>query len=152
MRFPVLLLALTLCIAAAACSRSDSDVQADLQKQLSTDSATANLTVTVKEGVARLSGVTTSKAQQDRALDIARSIKGVKEVQSAMNVDDTVLADDVKKAIAADASVSAIPLRIEVHEGEVTLFSDKTNSDQRAKLVQIAGLVYGVTHVADNMK
>lgn len=152
MRLPALLLALTLCMAAAACSRSDSDVQADLQKQLAADTATATLTATVTDGVARLSGVTTTKAQQDRALDIARSVKGVKEVQAAMRVDDTALADDVKKAIAADASVGGIPLQVEVHEGEVKLFSDRTNSDQRAKLVQIAGTVYGVTHVEDNMK
>ena len=87
MRLPALLLALTLCMAAAACSRSDSDVQADLQKQLAADTATATLTATVTDGVARLSGVTTTKAQQDRALDIARSVKGVKEVQAAMRVE-----------------------------------------------------------------
>jgi osmotically-inducible protein OsmY len=152
MRLPALLLALTLCITATACSRSDSDVQADLQKQLAADTATANLTATVTEGVARLSGVTKTKAQQDRALDIARSVKGVKEVQSAILMDDATLTDEVKKAIAADVAVNGIPLRVEVHQGEVKLFSDKTNSEQRARLVQVAGTVYGVTHVEDNMK
>lgn len=152
MRLPTLLLALTLGITATACSRSDSDVQADLQKQLTADTVTSGITATVTEGVARLSGVTKTKAQQDRALDIARSVKGVKEVQSALRMDDATLADEVKKTIASDAAVSAIPLQIEVHDGEVKLFSDKTNSDQRARLVQLAGTVYGVTHVEDNMK
>jgi hyperosmotically inducible protein len=152
MRLPALLLALTLCFTAAACSRADADVQADLQKQLAADTATSGITATVTEGVARLSGVTKTKAQQDRALDIARSVKGVKEVQSTLRMDDATLAVEVKKTIAADASVSAIPLQVEVHDGEVKLFSDKTNSDQRARLVQLASTVYGVTHVEDNMK
>jgi hyperosmotically inducible protein len=149
---PVFALAVLLGLAAAACSRSDADVQTDLQRQLSADTATAGITATVTEGVARLSGVTKAKAQQDRALDIARSVKGVKEVQSSLRMDDATLADEVKKTIAADASVSAIPLTVEVRDGEVKLFSDKTNSDQRAKLVQLAGTVYGVTHVEDDMK
>ena len=100
MRLPILLLALTLGITAAGCSRSDSDVQADLQKQLAADTATSGITATVTEGVARLSGVTKTKAQQDRALDIARSVKGVKEVQSTLRMDDATLADEVKKTIA----------------------------------------------------
>jgi hyperosmotically inducible periplasmic protein len=149
---PAFVLAVLLGLATAACSRSDADVQTDLQRQLSADTATAGITATVTDGVATLGGVTKTKAQQDRALDIARSVKGVKEVQSALRMDDATLADEVKKTIAADASVSAIPLQIEVHDGEVKLFSDKTNSEQRARLVQIAGTVYGVSHVEDNMK
>jgi osmotically-inducible protein OsmY len=152
MRLAAILFTLSIAIAATACSRSDADVQADLQKQLAADTATANVTATVKEGVAQLSGVTQTKAQQDRAMDIARAVKGVKQVESAMRMDDAVLMEEVKKAIAADESVSAIPLRIEAHDGEVKLFSDKTNSDQRTRLVQVASGVYGVTHVEDNMK
>jgi osmotically-inducible protein OsmY len=147
-----LVLALLFAIAATACARADADVQADLQQQLSADSATASITATVADGIARLSGVTQTQAQQDRALAIARSVKGVKEVDSAMRMDDAALTEAVQKAIAADQTVSAVPLRIEVRDGEVRLFSDKTNADQRTKLAQIAGAVYGVTHVEDNMK
>jgi osmotically-inducible protein OsmY len=63
-----------------------------------------------------------------------------------------MLTQAVKKAIAADETISAVPLRIEVRDGEVRLFSDQTNADQRARLAQVAGSVYGVTHVEDNMK
>lgn len=144
--------ALIIGLAATACSRSDADVQTALQRQLSADTATTGITATVAEGVATLGGVTKTRAQHDRALDIARSVKGVKEVRSTLRLDDAALADEVKKSIAADASVSAVPLQIEVHDGEVKLSSDKTNSEQRAKLVQVASTVYGVTHVEDNMK
>ena len=144
--------ALVALLAAGACSRSDTDVQTELQQQLAADSATAGVTATVTEGVAHLSGVTDSKAQQDRAMDITRAVKGVKEVRSTMRLNDAALTAAVRSAIAADETIRAVPLTIEVHDGEVRLFSDKTNSDQRAKLTQIASAVYGVTHVEDNMK
>jgi osmotically-inducible protein OsmY len=151
-RFAALIVAFVLSVATGACSRPDADVQADLQRQLAADTATAGITATVTEGVARLSGVTQTKAQQDRAMDISRSVKGVKEVESAMRMDDASLAEAVKTAVAADESVRGIPLRVEATNGEVRLFSDSTNADQRARLLQVAGAVYGVTHVEDNMK
>ena len=147
-----LMLALVLSVAAGACSRPDADVQADLQRQLTADTATAGITATVTNGVARLSGVTQTKAQQDRAMDITRSVKGVKEVESAMRMDDAALAEAVKTAVAADEAVRGIPLRVEATNGEVRLFSDSTNADQRTRLMQVAGAVYGVTHVEDHMK
>ena len=147
-----LLFALLISLVTSGCSRSDTDVQTDLQRQLAADSATTGITVAVSQGVARLSGVTHSREQQDRALDIARSVKGVKEVESVMRLDDAALTDAVKKAIASDETVKAVPLTIEVRDGEVKLFSDRTNSDQRTRLTEIARTVYGVNHVEDNMK
>ena len=137
-----------------ACSRSDADVQEELQKALASDSATsgAHLTVTVTKGVARLAGETDTKAQQDRAVDIARAIKGISQVEPAMRLNDAALTQAVKTAVAANPSVNAVPLRIEVHEGEVRLFSDQTNADQRATLVAIARGVDGVSQVEDDMK
>src|SRR5689334_8548671 len=122
MRLRTVSLVLILGIVTTACSRSDTDVQAEVQKALAADSATAGITATVTDGVAKLSGITKTRAQQDRATDITRAIKGVKSVESAMQVDDAALTDEVKNAIAADESVRDIPLRIEVHSGEVKLF------------------------------
>ena len=152
MRAPALTLAILLGLGAAACSRADADVQADVQQALGADPATASLTVTVKEGVATLGGITSTKAQQDRATDIARAVKGVKTIESQMQIDNAALLDAVKAAVAADESLRDIPLNIEAREGEVTLSSDKTNADQRAKLAQVVRSVYGVNHVEDNMK
>ena len=148
----VLVPALLLGLLMAACARSDAAVQTDLQQHLAADPATAGITATVTEGVAKLSGVTQTQAQQDRAMAIGRAVKGVAAIESAMRIDDAVLTQAVKKAIAADETISAVPLRIEVRDGEVRLFSDQTNADQRARLAQVAGSVYGVTHVEDNMK
>jgi osmotically-inducible protein OsmY len=149
---PALVVALLFAVLVAACARSDASVQADLQQQLAADPTTAGITATVTEGVAKLSGVTQTQAQQDRALAIGRAVKGVVAIESTMRIDDAALTEAVKKAIATDDTISAVPLRIEVRDGEVRLFSDQTNADQRARLTQVAGNVYGVTHVEDNMK
>ena len=138
----------------AGCGRSDATVQSDVQQQLAADPAmsSAHLTVTVKDGVAQIKGDTDTMAQQQRALDVARAVKGVTQVQSEMRLNDATLTQEVKKVIAADATVSDIPLRIEVKDGEVKLYSDKTNGDQRNRLKELAGSVPGVAHVEDNMK
>lgn len=142
------------CACVTACGPSDTSVQTYIQQRLAADPATANakLTVTVNEGVAHISGETETLVQQQRAVDIATAVKGVKQVQSEMRLSDAAMTDEVKKAIAADASVSQIPLRIEVQNAEVRLFSDKTNGDERTKLKQLAGSVPGVVHVEDHMK
>jgi osmotically-inducible protein OsmY len=142
------------CTLAGGCAPSDTSVQTYVQQRLAADPATANarLTVTVSEGVAHIKGETETLAQQQRAVDIATAVKGVKQVQSEMRLNDTAMTDEIKKAIAADASLSQIPLRIEVQNAEVKLFSDKTNSDERAKLKDVAAGVPGVVHVEDHMK
>jgi osmotically-inducible protein OsmY len=151
-----LLFGLTALVASftAGCGRSDATVQSDVQQQLAGDPATssAHLTATVKDGVADIKGETDTMAQQQRALDVARAVKGVKQVQSEMRLSDTTLTQEVKKVIAADASVKDVPLRIEVTNAEVKLYSDKTNEDQRTRLKQLAAGVPGVVHVEDNMK
>jgi osmotically-inducible protein OsmY len=143
-----------LAIAIAACGRSDADLQADLQKQLAADPALAGvpLTVEVTKGIAQIGGSTQTKAQQDRAVAIARTIKGLTGVESAMHIDDGVLTAEVKKAIAAEPAVREVPLRIEVHDGEVTFYSNRTNATERARLAEVAMSVAGVRHVVDNMK
>jgi osmotically-inducible protein OsmY len=159
MRPPVLTmlpfgLAALVAVLTAGCGRSDTTVQSDLQQQLAADPATsgAHLTVTVNDGVAEIKGETDTMVQQQRALDVARAVKGVKQVQSEMRLSDARLTDEVKKVIAADASVSDIPLRLEVRDAEVKLYSDKTNGDQRTRLKQLAAGVPGVAGVEDNMK
>jgi osmotically-inducible protein OsmY len=137
-----------------ACSRSDATVQSNLQQQLAADPGTAraHLTVTVNEGVATIKGETESVAQQQRVVDIASAVKGLLGVQSEMRLTDAALTDEVKKAIAADALVKEVPLRIEVQNAEVKLYSDRTNGDQRARLKELAEGVPGVVHVEDKMK
>jgi osmotically-inducible protein OsmY len=137
-----------------ACSRSDATVQEALQQDLALDAITSRtqLAVTVIDGVAHIKGETDTLPQQQRAVDIARAVKGVKEVRNEMHLTDTALVEQVRKAIAADAAVSQVPLRIEVQDAAVTLYSDQTNANQRARLKELVAGVPGVARVEDKMK
>lgn len=153
---PALMLAALLAAGAiaAGCSRSDATLQEELQKQLADDPrmAGSRVTVSVNQGQALIKGETESAAQQQRAVDVARAIKGLTQVQTEMRLSDAGLTEEVKKAIAADQSVNQVPLRLEVKNAEVNLYSDQTNTDQRARLREIAGGVPGVSRVEDHMK
>jgi osmotically-inducible protein OsmY len=141
-------------VSAAGCSRSDATLQEELQKELAEDPrmAGSRVTVTVNQGQALIKGETQSAAQQQRAVDIARAVKGLTQVQTEMRLSDAGLTQELEKAIAADQSVNQVPLRVEVKDAEVKLYSDQTNADQRARLREIAGGIPGVTRVEDNMK
>jgi len=141
-------------VSVAGCSRSDTALQEELRKQLAEDARMtgSHVTVSVNQGTALIRGETQSAAQQQRAVDIAQAVKGLTQVQTEMRLSDAGLTAELEKAIAADPAVSQVPLRVEVKDAEVRLYSDQTNAGQRARLRDIAGGIPGVTRVDDNMK
>ena len=98
-----------------------------------------------------LSGRTLSQEQQQRAIAAARG-RGIKLVVNRMSLTNTVLIDKVKQALAADEKIGKIPIDVDVEGTIVRLMSDKTNSDERERAVQVASAVEGVTQVEDRMK
>jgi osmotically-inducible protein OsmY len=138
----------------AACSRPDADVEAAIKGQLAKDRATAplELAVEVRNGVVTLAGKTRNAGEQTRAIEIARSIEGVKDVTNQMTISDGPLVEAVKKALAADPMVGSIPIDVESTNGVVSLMSDQTNRDQRERAVAIARSVDGVKGVEDRMR
>lgn len=136
------------------CARSDASVAADVKSKLKADPATASspIDVTVSHGAARLTGVADNADQRERAFTIARSVKGVTSVENDIRFPDAKLVQDVKHALATDPVVATIPIEIQSTNGVVSLASDKTNQDERTRIVQIARGVPGVLSVEDNMK
>jgi osmotically-inducible protein OsmY len=67
---------------------TDADITFNVQKQLNGDSTLSgsNITATVSDGVVTLSGSAKNQAQVDHATDVAKSINGVKNVLSTVNV------------------------------------------------------------------
>jgi osmotically-inducible protein OsmY len=149
-----LIISLGLLLATAACARSDADVKSDVQAQLAVDPDTANddLAVTVTDGVATISGDTRNRKDQERAVIIARAVKGVKDVKSQMKLGAEGIIQAVRDAIAADPMVARIPLTISMRgDGILWLTSGDTNKDERTRLVAIARGVEGVKEVVDDM-
>jgi osmotically-inducible protein OsmY len=139
---------------AAAGGRPDSDVQAAVQGQLAKDPLTRplKLSVTVTRGVAYIVGETTTNAEQARATELARGIEGVKDVVNQMRINDDVLVDGVRKALAADPLVASVPIDVDSRNGRVRLMSDQTDPEQRARAVALASKVDGVKSVEDRMR
>jgi osmotically-inducible protein OsmY len=137
-----------------ACTRTDPGIQAAVDSQLSVDSATATLSldISVARGVVHLAGVVASREQQRRAVELTRSVRGVKDVVDEMHLSDTAIAAAVKQALLADPIVGKIPIEVDSTNGFTRLMSDQTTKDERTRAVDIAKTIDGVTQVEDRMR
>ena len=146
------------CLATAClgtgCGGVDTDVRRRALARIAADPVTARLaiTLTVRSGVATVSGVVQSRTQEKQALALVASTAGVMDVINDLRVDDEVITEHVRRALSADPMVGQVPVAITCEEGVVTLRSDRTNAEQRRRLVQLAGDVDGVTAVVDDMQ
>lgn len=146
------LLAISLLI--TACGRTDPALLSAVSAQLSADPAIAalRLDVSVSRGVVVLQGDTSSKAEQDRAVEIARAVRGVRDVVNEMRISDEAIANNVKKALASDQMLAGVPIEVDSTDGHVRLHSSETVREQRERAVQLASAVEGVTAVEDRMR
>ena len=136
-----------------ACGHTDPAMQIDVDARLSADPVTAplGLDIAVSRGIVRLEGEVSSPEQRRRAMDVAR-VPGAREVVDAMYVSDTSVVAAVRQALAADSLVGKIPFTVNARRGRVQLISDQTGPEDRARAVEIASHVDGVTHVEDLMR
>jgi hyperosmotically inducible periplasmic protein len=146
-----------LCAAACvmvACGIPDTDIRTNVETHLALDSATKDTTiaVTVAEGIVHLAGATDTVAAQKRAEEIARSVKGVKDVVNEVTLKNEIVVAKVREAIAADAMVGKIGIDVAADRGVVRLASDQTNREERQRAIAIAAAVEGVKSVEDWMR
>ena len=141
-------------VIAAACSRTDPLVQTAVDVKLSQDQQLAPLSidVSINRGVVRLLGEVTSRDQERRAIQIARSVDGVKDVVDGMYLGDATIVAAVKRALAADPLVGRVPMEVDSTGGNIRLMSDQTDKDQRARAMELAAQVDGVKQVEDRMR
>ena len=145
----------SIAVISLSCGRSDASIERDVRSRLIVDNATSalNLTVTAASGTVRLSGVARNRRQHARALEIASEVVGTDKVVNDMRLDEHPLATAVYAAVQRDPLVAAVPLEIDVSgEGVVVLRSNRTNEEQRTRLLQIASRVPGVVRVDDYLK
>jgi osmotically-inducible protein OsmY len=137
-----------------ACSRTDPSIQAAVDSQLAVDSATATLSldISVTRGVVHLAGVVASRDQQRRAVELTRSVRGVKDVVDEMHLSDAAVAAAVKQALLADPIIGKVPIEVDSTNGFTRLMSEQTTKDERTRAVEIARKIDGVTQVQDRMR
>ena len=137
-----------------ACSQTDPSIQVAVDAQLAVDGTTAPLSidVSVSRGVVYLAGEATSRDQRSRAVELARSVRGVKNVVDDMHLSDAVITATVKQMLAADPLVGKIPIEVVTTNGRTSLSSAQTSKEDRIRAVDIAKKVEGVTQVEDLMR
>jgi osmotically-inducible protein OsmY len=137
-----------------SCGPTDRDLAAIVSAKIAAhpDTRSADIRVTVNDGVARLSGLTSTRAEQEGAMEIASRTPGVEAVSSGLGIRDAVIAEAVRRAFAADERLSRIPIAIDVSDSVVSLRSSETDDVIRQRAVGLAYGVYGVTEVVDLMK
>lgn len=138
----------------AACGRTDPAVQTAVDERISADAGTAalSLDISINRGVVRLAGEVTTAEQRRRAVALARSVDGVKDVVDGMHLSDATIVAAVKSALAADPLVGKVPIEVDANRGNIRLMSDQTDKEQRARAMELAANVDGVTHVEDRMR
>jgi osmotically-inducible protein OsmY len=138
----------------ASCARTDPAIQAAVDSQLSVDGATASLSldISVTRGVVRVAGVVASRDQQRRAVELTRSVPGVRDVVDNMHLSDASVAAAVKQALAADPIVGKVPIEIDSTNGYTRLMSDQTSKEERTRALELARKIDGVTQVEDRMR
>ena len=143
-----------LAIFAAGCGRPDSEVASSIKQLLANDPATASLdiSVVVRRGVAYLSGETTTCAEQERAIELARKVEGVSDVENHLQIKDELLAAAVKKALSAEPLLTEVPIDVDSRNGHIRLMSDRTDREHRERAVAVARNLCGVREVEDRMK
>jgi hyperosmotically inducible protein len=120
----------------------------------------AEINVETFKGIVQLSGFVSSNANKGKAVELARSVKGVKSVKDDMRlregsgqyVDDTVITSKVKAAILGESSLKSTEINVETFKGVVQLSGFVSSGANKSKAVELARSVKGVKSVKDDMR
>ena len=119
--------------------------------------------VSVKDGVATLSGETRTDVGRDSAVDLVNRTPGVKDVVNNVRVAPASIFDDqirrsALRAIYRDPVLNryaidpALPIRIVVDNGNLTLYGTVLNSMDKQVAGIRAGQIFGVFKVQNNLE
>jgi len=116
----------------------------------------AHINVFSYNGVVLLTGQAPAPAMAEQAVELARSVQGVKDVQNQIRVSnpisfatrsrDSWITTRVKSMLLADKEVSALNIRVVTENGEVFLMGI-VNELEANKAVEVARHVNGVVRV-----
>lgn len=135
---------------------ADSDIRNAIDTELMFDDGVSaeRIDATVRDGIATLSGSVDNVLAQDRAVDIARSTKGVRSVIDQISVKpvartDLQIHNDIVTTLASDPTVESFEVSPEVDDGVVTLSGEVDSwAEKQLAVVRTKG-VRGVRDVVD---
>jgi len=130
------------------------------------DVSATGTTVYVNDGVVTLEGVAGSEAAKELTTEYAKDVDNVKEVKNNMTVaastpsttptmgdkiDDASITAEVKSALFAHHSTSALHTTVSTTDGVVTVGGIAKNDAEKSLVTKLAGDINGVVSVINNM-
>jgi osmotically-inducible protein OsmY len=158
----LLLLAAPAALAAATSTTSrtldDARVKSAIEDDFLTDATVPfhSIDVAVLNGIVTLSGKVDTLLARDRAVDLARSIKGVRSVVNDLEVkpiprSDADLHRDIEQALAADPAADSYEVKVSVAEGVATLEGTVDSWQEKRVVGRVAEGVKGVRKVDNDL-
>ena len=143
-------------INAQAIARTDEEIRKDVENALLMDPAADSYEVktAVSGGVVTLSGTVQSFQEQSLALQLARQVRGVKDVKSDITVKykvarpDQEIVADARRALENDAWLAPSKVDVSATNGKVTLTGSVGSAAEKTRARTLAW-VMGVNSVDD---
>jgi osmotically-inducible protein OsmY len=144
---------------AGGAARSDADIAHAVRRALVWDAFVPDdvISSTVTDGAVRLQGTVDDATDRDEAERAVKDIPGVKAVHNLIDVHPSAeTARDVTHAIDValirEADAEARGIRVQCHEGRVTLSGDVHSTAERQAAVDAAKAAPGVRLVDDHLR
>jgi len=120
-----------------------------------------NIDVDTVNGVVALSGFVDSQLEIDRALAVARSVSGVRQVKNELRVgsrtvgqamEDKLLGAKIKARLVEEPGIKSLNIDVDVYAGMVTLTGTVKSQEQKKTVFAIARSVEGTKGIVDNLQ
>lgn len=112
------------------------------------------------DGVVVLSGIVETAREASRAVEIARSVPGVKSVRNNIligsrtwgrAVDDTQIGMKIKTALIGEPGIRSLNIDVDVYNGVVVLTGLVDTAQQKERAAEIARSTKGAVSVINNL-
>jgi len=141
----------------------DSAITTKVKAKLLKDHHTTafQMDVDTLEGNVFLTGVVETKEESRRAVEIAKSVPGVRKVTNNLqigertfgqSVDDTVTGSRIKAKLIVEPGIRSLNIDVDVYNGVVTLTGIVDSSDQRKRAIEIARSTSGAVRIVAYIK
>jgi len=141
----------------------DANITATIKTELMHDSIieAEKIDVDTLEGNVTLTGTLDNQKQVARAIEIAKSIEGVKSVKNNLkvgsktigqSVDDKLLGSKIRAKLINEPGVPSTNIDIDVQNGKATLTGIVGDKKTKEKIIRIVQETVGIYNVVDNIK
>jgi hyperosmotically inducible protein len=156
------------------CAKTDSGVTVKVKGKLASDDTVkaTQIDVTTRDHVVTLTGTVNSEAERERAIELARSVEGVRDVQNMIVVresdgsgdapdsdrtmgqvvDDAGITAAVKAKLLDDPAVRGLQIDVDTREGVVYLTGTVRSDAEKSRAIDLARSTENVRDVQADLR